>query len=128
MLQAIFPHGIKLPTFTSLTAGPYKGAGPPAGQFETVDVNLDDIIKNGADGATEGPVGNGNSQVNTNRSELETALKKIPTFSPGDLDAGLEQVKVRELQDLLPVADWPMSPQKTAQAGVEKSLKLTNSE
>ncbi|KAI9463327.1 hypothetical protein BJY52DRAFT_1184867 [Lactarius psammicola] len=118
-LFILFPEGIKFPTFTSLTAGPYKGAGP-IGQNPTLDIDLDAIIngtqsngQNGTNGVAGDAVGNGSgdpsSQVNTNRSKLETALKKITTFSPGDLDAGLEQVKA-------------------AQAEAEKSLKLTDSE
>lgn len=102
-LFILFPNGIKFPTFTSLTAGPFKGAGP-IGKNPTLDINIDEILnsnqsngQSGTNGAGESLVGNGSasSQVNTNRSELETALKKLPTLSPGDLDAGLNQVKVR---------------------------------
>ena len=106
----LFPEGIKFPTFTSLTAGPYKGAGP-IGTNPTLDVDLNSIINgdqpNGTNGSGDhsAPVGNGSSdpsQVNTNRSKLETALRNIPTFSPGDLNIGLEQVKVRARQELPP--------------------------
>ena len=95
----LFPGGIKFPTFTSLTAGPYKGAGP-IGVHPTLDVNIDSIINGGEpNGVIEGRGGQGggdhSSQVNTNHSKLETALKNISTFPPGDLDAGLEKVKVR---------------------------------
>ena len=108
ILFRLFPGGIKLPTFTSLTAGPFKGAGP-IGKNPTLDVDIDAIIAgnqpNGTTGATgnsSGPVGNGNSssQVNTHRSKLENALKNITTFSPADLDTGLEKVKVRTPSNL----------------------------
>jgi hypothetical protein len=115
-LFVLFPEGIKLPTFTSLTAGPFKGAGP-IGKNPTLDVDIDAIINgnqpngtNGAGGDHGGSVGNGSdpsSQVNTNRSKLETALKNITTFSPSDLDVGLEKVKVRAPLDLpSPKVDW----------------------
>ncbi|KAH9063944.1 hypothetical protein EDB87DRAFT_1681082 [Lactarius vividus] len=112
-LAALFPGGIKFPTFTSITAGPYKGAGP-IGKNETLNVDINDILNpsNGQNG-TNGAAGNGSSdppsQVNTNRSKLETALKEIMTFSPGNLDAAFEQVKA-------------------AQAETEKPLKLTDPE
>ncbi|KAH9041736.1 hypothetical protein EDB85DRAFT_1377240 [Lactarius pseudohatsudake] len=124
-LSALFPGGIKFPTFTSITAGPYKGAGP-IGKNETLNVDSElDAILNG----TNGPAGNGSgdpsSQVNTNRSKLETALKEIMTFSPGNLDAALEQVKVRTPHDLsLPT----LIGSKAAQAETEKPLKLTDPE
>jgi hypothetical protein len=43
-------------------------------------------------------VGNGNdsSPIESSRSKLETALKKIPATSPNDLDARLADVKVRK--------------------------------
>jgi hypothetical protein len=108
----LFPGGIKFPTFTSLTAGPFKGAGP-IGTNPTLPVDIDAIISgsqpngtNGAAGDHSGSIGNGSgdpsSQVNTNRSKLETALKNITTFSPANLDTGLEKVKVRAHSDLLP--------------------------
>ncbi|KAH9003076.1 hypothetical protein EDB86DRAFT_122831 [Lactarius hatsudake] len=131
-LSALFPGGIKFPTFTSITAGPYKGAGP-IGKNETLNVDSEiDAILNQSNGqnGTNGPAGNGSgdpsSQVNTNRSKLETALKEIITFSPGNLDAALEQVKVRAPQDLslLTLIGSP----KAAQAETEKPLKLTDPE
>ncbi|KAN0132914.1 hypothetical protein V8E53_009279 [Lactarius tabidus] len=64
-LFVLFPEGIKLPTFTSLTAGPFKGAGP-IGKNPTLDVDIDAIINgnqpngtNGAGGDHGGSVGNG---------------------------------------------------------------------
>lgn len=110
----LFPGGIKFPTFTSLTAGPFKGAGP-IGKNPTLDVDINAIIAgnqpNGATGDLNSSVGNGtgnpSSQVNTHRSKLETALKNITTFSPADLDTGLEKVKVRTLLNLPPPeTDW----------------------
>ena len=103
----IFPEGIKLPTFTSLTAGPYKGAGP-IGTNPTLDVDINAIINGDQTDEADGTgdqntsVGNGSgdpAQVNINRSKLETALRNLPTFSPGDLNTGLEKVKVRAPQD-----------------------------
>ena len=107
-LFLLFPEGINFPTFTSLTAGPFKGAGP-IGINPTLDVNVDNIRnqsngQGGTNEVAEGLVGNGSasSQVNTNHLKLDTALKKVPTFSPGDLVTGLEQVKVRAPQDRPP--------------------------
>jgi hypothetical protein len=101
----LFPEGIKFPTFTSLTAGPYKGAGP-IGEHSTLVVDINSIVNGGEpngviEGAGDRGGGDHSSQVNTNHSKLETALKNITTFPPGDLDAGLEKVKVRAPQGLL---------------------------
>lgn len=134
----LFPGGIKFPTFTSLTAGPYKGAGP-IGKNPTVDVDLNAIIMgnqpngtNGAVGDHSGSVENGSdnplSQVNTHRSKLETTLKNIITFSPADLDTGLWKVKVRALSNLPPLPQRLIGSRKAAQAEAENSLKLTGSE
>jgi hypothetical protein len=96
-LNTLFPEGIKLPTLTSLTAGPYKGAGPTGPGLPTLDNTEIDAIINGDGGGVNG-VGNGNdsSPIESSRSNLETALKKIPATSPIDLNARLADVKVRE--------------------------------
>jgi hypothetical protein len=95
-LFILFPEGIKLPTFTSLTAG----AGP-IGQHATLDVDLDAIINADQDEAKGHGAANGDasSQITRSRSKLDIALKRVVTFSPGDLDAGLADVKVRQLHD-----------------------------
>jgi len=76
---------------------------------------LDAIINGGASGN-----GNAPSSIESSRSKLETALKKIPATSPSNLDAILENVKVRAPYNLTRwSADW--SP-KAAQAETEKAL------
>jgi hypothetical protein len=97
ILVTLFPGGIKLPTFTSLTAGPYKGAGP-IGKHPTLNVDLDAIISGGQgeDSGVGAPDGNASSQIT---SKLETALRKIVTFPPGNLEQGLADVKVRRPHD-----------------------------
>jgi hypothetical protein len=57
-LFTIFPEGIKVPTFTSLTAGPFKGAGP-IGNNPTLDINLDDILNANQSNGQSGTVTNG---------------------------------------------------------------------
>ncbi|KAI0255098.1 hypothetical protein BJV78DRAFT_817438 [Lactifluus subvellereus] len=96
-LFILFPGGIKLPTFTSLTAGPYKGAGP-IGQHATLEVDLDAIINVEQDEANDHGAANGDasSQITSSRSKLDVALKRIVTVSPGDLDAGLADVKTAQ--------------------------------
>jgi len=66
-LFILFPEGIKFPTFTSLTAGPYKGAGS-IGKLPTVDVDLGDITsgnqtnaQSGTNGVEADLVGNGSA-------------------------------------------------------------------
>ena len=87
-MATLFPQGIKIPTLTSLTAGPYKGEGPTGPDLPTLDNSalLDSII-NGDSGA------NGSSQ-DGNKSKLESALRKIPNSNPNDLDGALADVKV----------------------------------
>ncbi|KAI9439875.1 hypothetical protein H4582DRAFT_1555520 [Lactarius indigo] len=69
-LFALFPGGIKFPTFTSLTAGPYKGAGP-IGKNETLDVNIEDLLNenqpNGQNG-TNVAAGNGSGDPSSQAS------------------------------------------------------------
>jgi hypothetical protein len=98
-LQILFPEGIKLPTFTSITAGPYKGAGP-IGHLPTLNVDLDAVINagqgqvNGGGGAANGDAP---SEVTSIRSKLEAALKRVVTFPPGNLNQGLADIKVQQL-------------------------------
>ena len=90
-LQTLFPSGIKIPTLTSLTAGPYKGAGPSGPDLPTFDASAEiDAIVNGGENGN----GNASSPIESSRSKLEIALKKIPATSPGDLEARLADVKV----------------------------------
>ncbi|KAH9986254.1 hypothetical protein BJV77DRAFT_1081220 [Russula vinacea] len=91
-LALLFPGGIKLPTLTSLTAGPYKGEGPTGSDLPTLDNSalLNSIIN--GDAGINGVHDADESAQNGN--ELESALKKIPTSSPGDLDGALADVKV----------------------------------
>ncbi|KAF8273345.1 hypothetical protein EI94DRAFT_1716488 [Lactarius quietus] len=69
----LFPEGITFPTFTSLTAGPFRGAGP-IGKNPTMDIDLDAIINgtNGEAGGHSDSVGTGSgdpsTQVNINPS------------------------------------------------------------
>jgi hypothetical protein len=100
-MAALFPKGINIPTFTSLTAGPYKGEGPTRPDLPTLDNSalLDSIIDedSGANG-----VGNANgSAQGGNKSKLESALRKIPNSNPNDLDAALADVKVWVPYDLM---------------------------
>jgi hypothetical protein len=87
-MAKLFPQGIKLPTFTSLTAGPYKGEGPTGPDLPTLD--NDDILAS---------IINGDSVPTDNsddRSKLESALRKIPNSSPGNLDGALSDVKAAQ--------------------------------
>lgn len=70
----LFPGGIKFPTFTSLTAGPFKGAGP-IGTNPTLPVDIDAIISgsqpngtNGAAGDHSGSIGNGSGDPSSQGS------------------------------------------------------------
>jgi len=63
----LFPEGIKLPSFTSLTAGPYKGAGP-IGNNPTLDINMDEIIN--------GNQSNGQSGTNGVNGSASKGLSK----------------------------------------------------
>jgi hypothetical protein len=94
-LAVLFPEGIKLPTFTSLIAGPYKGEGPTGSDLPTLDNSalLDSII-NGDAGANGVDYADGSTQNGNDRSKLERALKNVPTSPPGDLDGALADVKV----------------------------------
>ena len=97
-MQALFPHGIKIPTLTSLTAGPYKGAGPSGSDLPTLDASaeIDAIINGGGNGN-----GNASPPIESSRSKLEIALKKIPATSPVDLEATLADVKVSKRRTTL---------------------------
>jgi hypothetical protein len=99
-MAALFPQGIKIPTLTSLTAGPYTGAGPTGPDLPTLDSSdiLDSIIN--GDPSANG-VGNGNGSAHGNKSKLERALKQIPNTNPNDLDGALADVKVWVSYDLL---------------------------
>ena len=99
-MAALFPGGIKIPTFTSITAGPYTGAGPTGPDLPTLDNSefLDSII-NGTDGNGVGDT-NGFAQGGK-KSKLESALRKIPNSNPDDLDGALEDVKVWVPYDLI---------------------------
>jgi len=66
-LFLLFPEGIKLPSFTSLTAGPYKGAGP-IGNNPTLDINMDEIIN--------GNQSNGQSGTNGVNGSASQGLSK----------------------------------------------------
>jgi len=93
-LALIFPEGIKLPTLTRLTAGPYKGKGP-TGPTLDISADLDAIINGDADGNANGVNGGGESSgIENSRSKLDSALRRIPSVNPSDLDAGLADVKV----------------------------------
>ena len=103
-MSTLFPQGFKIPTLTSLTAGPYKGEGPTGPDLPALDNSalLASIINgdSGADG-----VGNANgSAQGGNKSELESALKKIPNSNPNDLDGALADVKVRAPYDSIQCA------------------------
>jgi hypothetical protein len=100
-MAALFPQGLKIPTLTSLTAGPYKGEGPTGPDLPTLDNSaLFDSIKNGDSGANG--VGNVNgSAQGGNNSKLESALRKIPNSNPNELDGALADVKVWVSYDLL---------------------------
>jgi hypothetical protein len=96
-MAKLFPKGVKLPTFTSITAGPYKGAGPTGSDLPDIDNSafLDSIINGDADvgnglGDTGAPQQNGD-----NRPKLESSLRSLQTSSTGDLDGALANVKVR---------------------------------
>lgn len=94
-LALLFPQGIKLPTLTSLTAGPYKGAGPSGPDQPTLDTTADlDSILNGDEGGND-PNGDAPTEVESSRSKLASALKNIPASSSNDFNARLENVKVR---------------------------------
>jgi hypothetical protein len=59
-MAALFPQGIKIPTLTSMTAGPYKGEGPTGPDLPALDNSeLLDSIMNGDDSGANG-VGNAN--------------------------------------------------------------------
>jgi hypothetical protein len=93
-MAALFPQGIKIPTLTSLTAGPYKGEGPTGPDLPTLDNSalLDSII-NGDSGANDVGITNGSANGG-HKSKLESALRKIPNSNPDDLDGALADVKV----------------------------------
>lgn len=100
-MAALFPQGIKIPTLTSLTAGPYKGEGPTGPDLPTLDNSalLDSII-NGDSGAND--VGNANGYAQGgHKSKLESTLRKIPNTKPNDLDGALADVKVWVPYDLM---------------------------
>ncbi|KAF8501722.1 hypothetical protein F5888DRAFT_1632550 [Russula emetica] len=92
-MTTLFPQGIKIPTLTSLTAGPYKGEGPTGPDLPTLDNSalLDSII-NGDSGANGVNNANGSAQ-GVNKSKLESALRKIPDSNHNDLDGALADVK-----------------------------------
>jgi hypothetical protein len=92
-MAKLFPQGIKIPTFTSITAGPYQGAGPTGSDLPTIDdSDLLNSIMNGDDGPNG--VVNGNGSAHGNKSKLESALNKIPNSNPDNLDGALADVKV----------------------------------
>jgi hypothetical protein len=63
-MATLFPQGIKIPTLTSLTAGPYKGEGPTGPGLPTLDNSaLVDSIVNGDAGANDVGDTNGSVQV-----------------------------------------------------------------
>lgn len=69
-LNSLFPGGIKLPSLTNLTAGPYKGAGPTGPELPTLDMSgdINDII-NGT--------GNGDASSQQLEGNLDGALKDV---------------------------------------------------
>jgi len=95
-MATLFPQGIKIPTLTSLTAGPYKGEGPTGPDLPTLDNSalLDSII-NGDSGVNGVNNTNGSAQGG-NKSKLENALRKIPNSNPNDLDGALADVKAAQ--------------------------------
>lgn len=95
-IAAVFPQGIKIPTLTSLTAGPYKGAGPTGPDLPTLDNSdiLNSIMNGGGDD-------DANGYAHGNKPSLETALNKIPSTNPNDLDGALADVKVWGPYDLM---------------------------
>jgi hypothetical protein len=100
-MAALFPQGIKIPTLTSITAGPYKGEGPTGPDLPTLDNSeLLDSIMNGDDSGA-----NGVSNANGSAHKLESALRKIPNSNPNDLDGALADVKVWVPYDLMRGAD-----------------------
>jgi len=100
-MAALFPQGIKIPTLTSITAGPYKGEGPTGPDLPTLDNSafVDSII-NGDSDANGVNKANGSAQGG-NKSKLESTLKKIPNSNPNDLDGALADVKVWVPCDLM---------------------------
>ena len=89
-MNQLFPQGIKLPSVTSVTAGPYKGAGPTGPDLPVLDDSeLLDSIMNGNGPGDLAPPQNGGG------SKLENSLNKIPNTSQGNLDGALGDVKVR---------------------------------
>lgn len=102
-MAALFPQGIKIPTLTSLTAGPYKGEGPNGPDLPALDNSaLFDSIINGDHGANGDGNADGSAQ---DKSKLESALWKIPNSSPDDLDEVLADVKVWVPYDLCSATD-----------------------
>lgn len=99
-MAAVFPQGIKIPTLTSLTAGPYKGAGPTGPDLPAIDnSDLLNSIINGDPGANG--VDDANGSAHGDKSKLESALNKIPNTNPNDLDGALADVKVWIPYDLM---------------------------
>lgn len=100
-MAALFPQGINIPTFTSLTAGPYKGEGPTGPDLPALDNSalLDSIIN--ADSGANGVSNANGSAQGGNKSELESALRRIPNSNPNNLDGALADVKVWVPYDLM---------------------------
>ena len=104
-MAALFPQGIKIPTLTSMTAGPYTGEGPTGPNLPALDNSeLLDSIMNGDDSGANG-VSNANGSAYGGKSKLESALRKIPNSNPNDLDGALADVKVWVPYDLMRGAD-----------------------
>jgi hypothetical protein len=100
-MAKLFPQGIKIPTFTSITAGPYRGEGPTGPDLPTIDDSaLLASIMNGNSG-TNGVSNTNGSAQGGNNSKLENALRKIPNSNPNDLDGALADVKVWGPYDIM---------------------------
>jgi hypothetical protein len=86
-MNQLFPQGIKLPSITSVTAGPYKGAGPTGGaELDDSDALMASIMNGDGPGDTPASTQGG--------SKLESSLKGLPNASPNNLDGALADVKV----------------------------------
>ena len=88
-MNELFPKGINLPSITSVTAGPYKGAGPSGPDLPVLD-DSDALMASIMNG--NGP---GDTPASTQGgSKLESSLKNLPNSSPNNLDGALADVKV----------------------------------
>ncbi|KAI0300756.1 hypothetical protein BC826DRAFT_990199 [Russula brevipes] len=81
-LNSLFPGGIKLPSLTSLTAGPYKGEGPTGPELPTLDMSgdIDDIINGTGNGDASSQQLEATSRKSA-QAETEKALESLGVSS-----------------------------------------------